>query len=112
SPDPSDLMNVLLSSASNHPWNPSQAKPETAWEAEIDQKMLAQAGTADYRIRKRSFDRVQEILHEQMPVVYLVHPNALSAISPQVVGAKPAVFYPHVFWDAESIFVKGGAGGL
>jgi peptide/nickel transport system substrate-binding protein len=112
SPDPSDLMNVLLSSASNHPWNPSQAKPETAWEAEIDQKMLAQAGTADYRVRKRNFDRVQEILHEQMPVVYLVHPNALSAISPRVVGAKPAVFYPHVFWDAESIFVKSGVGGL
>ena len=39
--DPSELMNVLLSSASNHPWNPAQPKPETAWEAEIDQKMLA-----------------------------------------------------------------------
>jgi peptide/nickel transport system substrate-binding protein len=109
--DPSELMNVLLSSASNHPWNPSQPKPETAWEAEIDQKMLAQAATADFRIRKKSFDRVQQILREQMPVIYLVHPNALSAISPRVTGAKPSVFYPHVFWDAESIVVRANSSG-
>ena len=52
-PDPSELMNILLSSASNHPWNPSQKTPETAWEAEIDRLMLAQAATADYRERKK-----------------------------------------------------------
>src|SRR5262249_25371677 len=109
--DPSELMNVLLSSASNHPWNPAQPKPETVWEAEIDQKMLAQAATADYRVRKKNFDRVQQILREQMPVIYLVHPNALSAISPRVTGTKPSVFYPHVFWDAESIAMKVSSGG-
>ena len=27
--DPSELMNILLSSASNHPWNPSGKIPET-----------------------------------------------------------------------------------
>jgi peptide/nickel transport system substrate-binding protein len=111
-PDPSELMNVLLSSASNHPWNPAQKSPETAWEAEIDRLMLAQAATADYRERKKSFDRVQEILHEQAPIVYLLHPNALSAISPQVIGAKATPFYPHTFWDAEHVTLKGGSGGL
>src|SRR5262249_48790941 len=60
--DPSEMMNVLLSSASNHPWNPSQKMPSTSWEAEIDKLMLAQAGTADYAVRKKNFDRVQEIL--------------------------------------------------
>ena len=109
--DPSDLMNVLLSSASNHPWNPAQKSPETAWEAEIDRLMLAQAATADYRTRKKDFDRVQAILREQMPVIYLLHPNALSAISRQVSGAKPAAFYPHTFWNAESIAVKTKGAG-
>jgi peptide/nickel transport system substrate-binding protein len=103
--DPSELMNVLLSSASNHPWNPSQKSPETAWEAEIDRLMLAQAATADYRARKKSFDRVQEILREQEPVVYLLHPNALAAISPRVAGAKTAAFFPHTFWDAEHLTI-------
>ena len=105
-PDPSELMNVLLSSASNHPWNPSEKTPETAWEAEIDRLMLAQAGTADYRVRKKNFDRVQEIMREQEPVVYLLHPNSLSAISRQVSGAKATAFFPHTFWDAEHISVN------
>jgi peptide/nickel transport system substrate-binding protein len=104
--DPSELMNILLSSASNHPWNPSQRTPETAWEAEIDKLMLAQAATADYHARKKNFDRVQEIMREQEPVIYLLHPNSLSAISKQVTGVKPTTFFPHTFWDAEHITVK------
>ena len=110
-PDPSELMNVLLSSASNHPWNPSQKTPETTWEAEIDRLMLAQAATADYRSRKRNFDRVQEILREQSPVVYLLHPNSLSAVSKQLTGVKPTPFFPHTFWDAPHITVTKSAGG-
>jgi peptide/nickel transport system substrate-binding protein len=102
-PDPTELMNVLLSSASNHPWNPSEKTPETAWEAEIDRLMLAQAATADYRARKKNFDRVQEILREQEPILYLLHPNALSAVSKQVTGVRPTTFFPHTFWDAEHL---------
>lgn len=104
-PDPSELMNILLSSASNHPWNPAQKTPETAWEAEIDKLMLAQAATADYRIRKKNFDRVQEIMQEQQPVIYLLHPNSLSAVSKQLIGVKPTTFFPHTFWDAEHLRV-------
>ena len=102
-PDPTELMNVLLSSASNHPWNPSEKTPETAWEAEIDRLMLGQAATADFRARKKNFDRVQEILREQEPIVYLLHPNALAAVSKQVTGVKPTTFFPHTFWDAEHL---------
>ncbi len=109
--DPTDLMNVLLSSASNHPWNPAQKAPETAWEAEIDRLMLAQAGTADHRARKKGFDRVQEILREQMPVIYLLHPNALAAVSPQVMGVKVAAFFPHTFWDVEHLTLNMKAQG-
>jgi peptide/nickel transport system substrate-binding protein len=103
--DPSEWMNVLLSSASNHPWNPAQKSPETSWEAEIDRLMLAQAGSADHRTRKKSFDRVQEILREQMPVIYLIHPNALAAVSPRVTGVKVTAFFPQTFWDAEHLTV-------
>src|SRR6202022_908547 len=34
--DPNELMNILLSSASNHPWNPSQKTPATPWGAQTD----------------------------------------------------------------------------
>lgn len=103
--DPSGLMNVLLSSASNHPWNPAEKSPETEWEGEIDRLMLAQAATGDQRARKKSFDRVQEILHEQTPVIYLLNPNALMAVSGQVAGAKPSAFFPHTFWNVEGLTV-------
>jgi len=103
---------VLLSSASNHPWNPSEKAPATAWEAEIDRLMLAQAATADYKARKKSFDRVQEIIWEQAPIIYLLHPNALSAVSPQLAGVKSTAFFPHTFWDAEHITIAGKTPGL
>jgi peptide/nickel transport system substrate-binding protein len=109
--DPSELMNILLSSASNHPWNPSEKSPETQWEAEIDRLMLVQASTADQRARKEGFDRVQEILHEQEPVIYLLHPNALVAISHEVEGARATAFFPHTFWDADLLTVKPGTQG-
>jgi len=34
--DPNGQMNIWLSSAEDHAWNPQQKSPETAWEAEID----------------------------------------------------------------------------
>lgn len=106
--DPTGLMNVLLSSAANHPWNPSQKTPATPWEAEIDKLTLAQAATSDPAARKRSFDRVQQILLDQSPVVFLLHPNALCAVSDQVKGVKPSPFFPHTFWDAEHLTVVEG----
>jgi peptide/nickel transport system substrate-binding protein len=106
--DPNGLMNVLLSSAANHPWNPSQKTPATEWEAEIDRLMLAQAASGAPRARKKSFDRVQEILREQSPIVYLLHPNSLSAVSARVRGARPAAFFPHTFWNAEYLELAEG----
>jgi peptide/nickel transport system substrate-binding protein len=40
--DPTANTNVLLSSGGSHLWNPSQAHPATAWEAEIDRLMEQQ----------------------------------------------------------------------
>src|ERR1700683_392861 len=41
--DPDAQMTVWLSSAESNQWNPSQKAPSTAWEAEIDKLMRAQA---------------------------------------------------------------------
>ena len=82
-PDPNGQMNVWLSSAANHQWNPRQKSPETAWEAEIDRLMRAQASSPSYEKRRASFDRVQEIIAEQVPFVYLVTKHALAAADPK-----------------------------
>ncbi len=101
--DPNGQMNIWLSSAEDHAWNPQQKSPETAWEAEIDRLMRAQASTADPKKRKESFDRVQEIVAEQTPFIYLVNQNALSAVSSAVEGANPGILSPQTFWNAERL---------
>src|SRR5277367_3380945 len=104
--DPSEQMNVWLSSSENHQWNPSEKTPETAWEAEIDRLMRAQAASADAKKRKESFDRVQEIAVEQAPFLYLVNRNALSAVSASVQGASPVILPPQTYWNVERLSVK------
>jgi peptide/nickel transport system substrate-binding protein len=101
--DPASIMNVWISSAENHQWNPSQKSPATAWEAEIDKLMRAQASTLDIRKRKQYFDRVQEIAWEQEPFIYLVTKNALSGVATSVANAHPVVLRPQVFWNIDEL---------
>ena len=99
--DPSAQMGVWLSSGENHQWSPAQKTPATAWEAEVDKLMHAQAGTVDVKKRKQFFDRVQEIAWEQEPFIYLVHKNALSAVARSVHGADPVALSPQTYWQVE-----------
>lgn len=101
--DPNAQRNIWLSSSGNHQWNPSQKSPETAWEAEIDRLMQAQGSAADATKRKQYFDRLQEIVWDQEPFIYLVYKNALSAIATNVRNAKAAVLYPNACWNADQI---------
>lgn len=105
--DPNGEMNVWLSSSENHQWNPQQKAPETAWEAEIDRLMRAQASTSDTKKRKEAFDRVQEIVVEQAPFIFLINKNALSAVSTTVHGAVPVILSPQTYWNAEWLTVPG-----
>ncbi len=107
--DPNAQMNVWLSSAANHQWNPEQKSPETAWEAEIDRLMRAQASTADSRKRKADFDQVQKIAWEQEPFIYLVNKNALSAVSPALKNCTPVSLRPQTYWNAESLYLADSA---
>jgi peptide/nickel transport system substrate-binding protein len=99
--DPNEQMNVWMSAAENHQWNPSQKTPANPWEAEIDKLMQAQSASPERNDRKSAFDRVQQIVREQQPFIYLVHPNALTAVSRRLRGVTPAMFRPQVYWNVE-----------
>jgi peptide/nickel transport system substrate-binding protein len=109
--DPNAQMNVWLSSASNHQWNPNQAAPETPWEAEIDRLMRAQASAVEDKKRKQHFDRVQQIAWEEVPFIYLAYKNALVAISPEIKNAQPVVLRPQTFWNIEWLSLSSSGGG-
>jgi peptide/nickel transport system substrate-binding protein len=109
--DPNAQMNVWLSSGENHQWNPRQSSPATAWEAELDRLMRAQASTTDPQKRKEYFDRVQQIVVEQAPFLYLINKNALAAISPKVTGIEPARLRPETYWNIEWLSLESAPGG-
>jgi peptide/nickel transport system substrate-binding protein len=106
-PDPNAMMNIWLSSSSNHQWNPSERVPATSWEAEIDRAMHQQASTANYTERKQAVDRVQQIVADQQPFIYLVYPNVLVAASTRLQGVQPAVLEPTLEWNVESLRLQG-----
>jgi peptide/nickel transport system substrate-binding protein len=105
--DPNEMMNVWLSSSPNHQWSPAEKTPATAWEAEIDKEMNLQATSPKDAVRKAAVDRVQQIVADEEPFIYLVYPNALVAISPRLEGVQPAVIEPGLWWNAEDLRPRG-----
>ena len=78
-PDPNAQMNVWLSSAANHQWNPGQKTPATPWEAEIDTLMRAQASGGSEGARRKAFGRVQEIVAPESPFHLPGEPRSLGS---------------------------------
>jgi len=70
--EPNNGANFLRSSGNLHLWYPDQPKPATPWEAEIDK--LLEEGTAEMDVQKRVpyYWRIQEILHDQLPIIQTV----------------------------------------
>jgi peptide/nickel transport system substrate-binding protein len=104
--DPTSEMNVWLSSGETHLWHPRQEKPATAWEAEIDRLMEQQLVTLDHSKRKSLYDRVQEIVAEELPVICLVSPNILVGAANRVGNFRPAILVPYALWNIEQLYVQ------
>jgi peptide/nickel transport system substrate-binding protein len=105
--DPNSQMNVWLSSGNDHVWDIGEAHPATKWEAEMDQLMEKQLSTLNPQSRKLLYDRVQQIIAEDLPVISLVSPNVLVAAKNQLANFKPAALDPHTLWNSSELFLSG-----
>jgi len=103
--DPNAQMNIWVSSADNHQWNPNQKSPATPWEAEIDRLMRLQASTSDFNKRKQAVDRLQQIVQEQEPFIYLVNKEALAAVSPRLRNLAAVPLRPQLYWNVEWLWL-------
>lgn len=101
--EPTEQMNVWLSSGAQHAWHPMEKTPATPWEARIDQLELAQASEPSRAARKKALDELQKIVVDQEPIIYLVNPDYLVAISPSLKGAQPVAAPPQILWNIESL---------
>jgi peptide/nickel transport system substrate-binding protein len=101
--DPNPSMFNWLSSGGNHLWNPEQKTPATPWEAEIDTLMRRQLATRQFPERKRLYDRVQELLMQNLPLIPLVNPHVLVAAKIGLVNFRPAVLDHYTLWNIEEL---------
>jgi peptide/nickel transport system substrate-binding protein len=99
--DPLETLNMWLSSGSHHAWWINEKTPATPWEARIDELERLQASSGSRDARKKAFDEVQQIAVDQEPIIYLVNPDYLCAISPSLKGTQPTVVPPPVWWNVE-----------
>jgi peptide/nickel transport system substrate-binding protein len=61
--------------------------------------------------RKQAVDRVQQIVWEQEPFIYLVNKNALSAVSTNVHHAEPVALRPQVYWNIDQLTLGNEVAG-
>lgn len=104
--DPTSDMNVWMSNGGTHLWNLTETKPATPWEAEINQLMNEQLGTLNYGHRKQLYDRVQEIVADQLPVICLASPHVLVGASRRVGNFHPSILEPNVLWNIDELYVR------
>jgi peptide/nickel transport system substrate-binding protein len=107
--DPNSDLNVWLSSGGMHLWNPSEKRPATDWEAEIDHLMEQQLTATNTAQRKKLYDRVQEILAERQPMIFLASPDVLVGAKTSIGNFHPAVLEPYVLWNVEQLYKRNGA---
>jgi peptide/nickel transport system substrate-binding protein len=102
--DPNPSMSLLLSDGGNHFWRLTHGGPVAPWEAEIDRLMKAQIAERDPAARRRLYDRVQEIVVEQRPLIPLVTPDVLVGAKASLENLKPAVLEDHLLWNADELY--------
>jgi peptide/nickel transport system substrate-binding protein len=104
--DPTPEMNLWLSSGETHLWDLGETKPATPWEAELDHLMEAQTTTGEYSARKKLYDRVQEIVAQNLPFIFLVSPNILVGAQSAVGNFRPGILEPYGLWNADQLFIR------
>ena len=107
--DPTSEMSVWLSSGPTHLWHLGQSEPATPWEKEIDERMRRQLVTLDPQERKRLYDRVQELVAENLPLIPLISPNVLVGAREGLGNFRPAILDHYVLWNADELFWQPSA---
>jgi len=104
--DPNGDMNVWMSTGGTHVWNLHETKPATGWEAQLDRLMNQQLVTINYKKRKLIYDRAQQIIAENVPLIFLATPNVLVGATRDLANFHPATLDPYVLWNADELYFR------
>jgi peptide/nickel transport system substrate-binding protein len=101
--EPHNGQNVWRSNGSLHMWWPKEEKPATDWETETDRIFDQAATTIDQNKRKSLYNRWQEIVAEQAPIIYFTTTLTQPAFRNTMANFSPA---PLAFYDIETIYYR------
>ncbi len=104
--DPTAELATLLSGGEMHVWRLGEGPAATEWEAEIDRLMLRQMTSTDPAERRLLYNRVQEIVASELPIVPLASPHILVGADRRLGNFRPAVLAPYTLWNAEQLFFR------
>ena len=90
--EPHGGINLWHSSEGLHLWNPNQSEPATEWEAEIDELYINGSKELDRQKRVVFYQRAQEIVAENVPLIYTTLGERISAVR-NVFGNSTATLY-------------------
>ncbi|HLH77837.1 MAG TPA: ABC transporter substrate-binding protein [Candidatus Binataceae bacterium] len=90
--DPNDGSNFYRSSGNLHLWDPNEPHPATPWEAEIDRLLDQGASEMDVKKRALYYWRIQQILHDQLPIIETVRQEEYSAYKNALENYRPTVW--------------------
>ena len=107
--DPNGEMNVWVSSGPTHLWRVGAPAPMGPWEKEIDDLMERQLVTLDGAARKHLYDRVQQLVAENLPMIPIVSPNVLVGAKADLGNFRPAILDPQVLWNVDELFWRPDA---
>jgi ABC-type transport system substrate-binding protein len=56
--------------------------------------------------RKRLYDRVQQLVADNLPFIFLASPNILVGAKNRVGNFQPAILDNYVLWNADELFLR------
>jgi ABC-type transport system substrate-binding protein len=73
--------------------------------------MRKQVTTLQQAARKKLFDRVQQIVAENLPAIPLVSPNILVGAKKDLGGFRPAIMEHYTLWNVEELYWRAPGAG-
>ena len=99
--DPYSGIAIWHSSESLHLWYPNQPEPATEWEALIDHLYIQASQELDHEMRVELYHYAQEIIAENLPVIYTTLSERLTATR-NVFGNTTPTLYG--LWDVRYVY--------
>jgi peptide/nickel transport system substrate-binding protein len=91
-PEPHHSINIWHSLGGLHLWHPGQESPATDWERQIDELFVSAGQELDQAERVAQYHRVQEIVAENVPLIYTTVPERLTAVRNVFGNTTPTLF--------------------